>query len=291
MSDIENKIENNAESKTTEAAPYMKKDSQNTGTTESSKSNLFIPLLLLLVSAIVIVATFYEDGYSNLVADADSISDTQLEASPSEPASNNIEMTDVNAITPEATAVKVQAVAVNTEIREVVTVQQDAVGPASNDHSSDLQTPAGIDRAPIKTAYTAYQRTPYSGRQVYQQSYEQARQKAKARELELANKHNEIMQQHRQAYEKEMQARRQQYEATMKAQQEKRAKIAEAQKAVFQRVEQNRSENNKRMLEMHEQISKMHDDIHQIMRESQPHFRNNSAPQMQQPVVEQAHSI
>ncbi len=45
MSDTENKVK----TKTSETAPYMKTDNQ----TESSKSNVVIPLVLLLVSGSV----------------------------------------------------------------------------------------------------------------------------------------------------------------------------------------------------------------------------------------------
>jgi len=159
MSNTENKIENNAETKTTEAAPYMKKDSQNTDTTEPSKSNLVIPLLLLLVSGIVIVATFYEDEYNNLVADADSISDTQTEVSTSEPAVKTTETAEVNTMVPEAVVAEVQPVAVNTEAKEIVAVKQDTDISVSNEPSSNMQTRAGSDRARIQTAYTADQRT------------------------------------------------------------------------------------------------------------------------------------
>lgn len=87
-----------------------------------------------------------------------------------------------------------------------------------------------------------------------------------------------MLQQRRQAYEREMQDRRAQYEAAIKAQQKKRANIAEAQKTVFQRAQQNRLETSQKIQEIHNQIFKLHEEIHQIMRES----RKAAAPiQMQ----------
>ena len=75
MSDSEIKTEDKTEAKTADTAPYLKKDRQASNQSESAKSNVVIPLVLLLVSAIVIVATFYEDEYKDLVAQGDSATD------------------------------------------------------------------------------------------------------------------------------------------------------------------------------------------------------------------------
>jgi len=80
MSDTENKTENAAETKTTDTAPYLKKNIKSESKTETSKSNIVIPLVLLLVSAIVIVATFYEEEYSNFMAQADAQDTATTEA-------------------------------------------------------------------------------------------------------------------------------------------------------------------------------------------------------------------
>lgn len=304
MSDIENKTENNTETKTAETAPYMKKDKQQKAPTESSKSNIFIPLALLLVSAMVIVSTFYQDEYNDLVSDASLITETQDEAATPEAENDNTataaQAAKVNhiaenniATAPEAATTEVQVVTVtteapaNTETKAVSTTKQDTMRQQSNDRIANMQARAADHRARMQAAYAPRQPTPYATNQLDQNSYQQARSAAMVRAQAQAKKHNEMMQQHRQAYEKEMQARRQQYEAAMKAQQEKRAQIAETQKTVFQSEQQTRIENKQRILEMHQQISKMHDEIHQIMRDSQPQFRNNSAPQMQQPETDQ----
>ena len=72
MSDTKNKTkkkaEVKAEAKTAETAPYLKKGKQQDNQAESSKTNVLIPLVLLLVSAIVIFATFYNDEDEGLVA-------------------------------------------------------------------------------------------------------------------------------------------------------------------------------------------------------------------------------
>jgi hypothetical protein len=65
MTDTENKTQDTTEKSSTDTAPYLKKNS-NKEPSESSKGNFVIPLILLLVSAIVIIATFYEEEYSSL---------------------------------------------------------------------------------------------------------------------------------------------------------------------------------------------------------------------------------
>lgn len=303
MSDSENKTENNTETKSIKTAPYMKKDSQKQNATNSSKSNIFIPLVLLLVSAIVIIATFYEDEYNDLVAEANSITETPAEAPTSKTPSINSEAVAENrevnitaenyiATAPEAAVAETQSVSVNaetaanTEVKTVSTDETDMIGQQANDHIASMQTRAASNRARAQSTYI-----PYANNEKNQQSYEQARKDAMARAQEQAKIHNEMMQQRRLAYENEMQQRRQQYEAAMQVQKERRAKLAEAQKAVFQRVEKNRLENSQKIKQMHEQISKMHDEIHQIMRDSQPHYRNNSTPQIQPSTAEQLQSI
>ncbi len=42
---------------------------------------------------------------------------------------------------------------------------------------------------------------------------------------------------------------------------------------------------------MHDNISKMHEEIHQMMRDSQPQYRNNSTPQILQPAAEQIQTM
>jgi hypothetical protein len=287
----------------------MKKDSQRQNATNSSKSNIVIPLVLLLVSAIVIIATFYEDGYDDLVAEANLITETPAEApkskTPSMESAAVAENTEVNIIDEnnvatapeaEAAATEIQAVAENAEAAntddiKVSSAETDVITQQTDDRISSRQARTSNIRERMQTTYAPFQPIPYTNNEIDQPSYEQTRKDAMARSQELAKIHNERRQQRRLTYENEMQTRRQQHEAVVKAQEERRAKFAEAQKAVFQRVEQNRLENAQKIKQMHEQISKMHDEIHQIMRESQPHYRYNDAPQLQPPAAEQLQSI
>ena len=98
------------------------------------------------------------------------------------------------------------------------------------------------------------------------------------------------MQQRRQVFEKEMQAKHEQYEAAKKAYQEKRAKIAEDQKAIDLQFEQNRIETMKKMQQIHKEISDMQKKMRQMMRDSQPQFKNNRFTPDQNSKTEQIQS-
>ena len=255
----------------------------------------------------VIAATFYQqDENSDMVADAEPVTETLADTPiPNVSAGDNKKVTsnsENNAATDDTIAAmppttdEVQTDDSNTAAMANNAVKADPAADQANtmqqpNHIADINTGATSNRTRTTATYTPDQASPYADRSVKHQSYQQTRKAAIARSQEQTKKHHEMMQQRRQPYEKEMQERRQQYEAMMKAQQEKRAKIAEMQKAVFQRIQQDRLASNQRIQEMHENISKMHEEIHQMMHDSQPHYRNNSAPQMLQPADEKTHSI
>jgi hypothetical protein len=310
MSDSEIKTEDKTEAKTADTAPYLKKDKQAANQSESAKSNIVIPLVLLLVSAIVIIATFYEDEYKELVAKADSVTDsidkteaadltisateenTSDETAADEPATEeNISEESVSATDAQdetvaavevaeeqtAPATAVSALLPAGAITKVATTEITESAPAENDTASATS----MDKEPGQSRYAPYQRPTYADRE----AYEEARKEAMARAEVERKKHNEMMQLRRQAYEKEMQERREQFEATMKAYKEKKAKLAETQKAIYQQFEQNRIEAKQKMEQMHKEISEMRRQMHQMMIDSQPpiqraprpQFRHNSA--------------
>ena len=66
------------------ATDVNKNNKTESSDTESSTQNFVIPLVLLLVSAIVIVATFYEDEYSDMLASSDSQTISSEDASANE---------------------------------------------------------------------------------------------------------------------------------------------------------------------------------------------------------------
>jgi len=274
MSDTENKAESTAKTEAVETAPYMKKDNQNKDEIKSTKSNIIIPLVLLLTSAIVIAATFYGEGYNIILNEADA----QKEAA-----------TDVIAETAGAeTAVAEDDIAQDYPAESIETEKNGTVAKTeATDQDITAQTeatsPADIIVTKASTAETvaaATQAQPENSRALTQRIYATSQYNVYNREQAQvwAKQHMEMLQQRRQAYEREMQDRRARYEAAMKARQEKRANIAKAQKAVLKRAQQNRVETNHKIQEIHNQISKLHEEIHQIMRES----RRTAAPvQMQ----------
>ena len=268
MSDTENKTETAAETKTTDTAPYMKKDGQTEPKTVSSKSNIVIPLVLLLVSAIVIVATFYEEEYNDLLAQTDTL---------------NVETTEVTAETSSAKKISEtpDQPAKSAEIKTETVVQVETVDESVTAQAEETSPAAEIVAAPTeKVAVAAVQKQAANNYVRARPAYAPYQYNSNNRERTqaMAKQHVEMLQQRRQAYEKEMQDRRTQYEAAMKARQEKRANVAEARKAVFQRAQQNRLETNQKIQEIHNKISELHEEIHQIMLES----KRTSAPvQMQ----------
>lgn len=294
MSDTKKTNANKAETKTTDTAPYMKKDRQTDGQVTSSKSNIVIPLILLLVSAIVIAATFYEDEDNNLVADNDSPANTTEESVSAESALTKT----ITANEPSPTTTMTQTDGANTVTDKNITKVTESVvqnvATAVKGTSSDTNVSAQ-NKAQTRTSSSfkenkiqqqannvVAKQSPPADNQARKQTYEQSMAGAQ----EQAKKRNKMIQRRRQTYEKEMQSRRQQYEAAMKTREEKRAKFFKEQKAVFQRVQQNRIETNQKLQEVHKLISDLHDEIHQIMRESGAVYKRPPATQTKNPSID-----
>ena len=308
MSDTENKTE------TTDTAPYMKKDKTN----ESAKSNFVIPLVLLLVSAIVIIATFYEDEYKHLIAQVNTKTDvvndntadtettstentiTEVKALANDEQANTVAATETKitqesetnlTLEDEANTQKVTSVteAQTAEpVNETVaatsteTTKNADTSTASQNQSSDQinNTQQGINPAAnynVHTQPAAYipQRGAITNRRHSQEQYN-ARV---AHAQQQAKQYHEMMLKRRQAYEQEIQLRRQQYEAAMQAKRKRKAEFFEAQKAVFQRIQQNRLVTNQKIQEIHDQISALHEEVHQIIRESRSAYEKSDADQ------------
>lgn len=270
MTDTENKTENAAAKDTTDTAPYMKKSS----TPESSKSNIVIPLVLLVVSAIVIFATFYQEEYNNLVAGTDS--DTT-------PAEMSLEQAATDAIDEKSDTVVIteQIEAANSAVEETATIVAAQVSDLSTDTAptddqGQAQQQAANEELAMQTQAADYADNTDSAYSAYQYRAN-IQNPAKSHTQEQAQKYNEVMQQRRQAYEKEMEARRQQFEASMKVQQKKREAMIAAQKAEFQRMEMNRMETAEKIQALHNQISELHKEIHQLMLQSRPPRVNPAA--------------
>lgn len=261
MSDTKNTTENKAETKTPDTAPYMKKNTTAESKSESRKSNFVIPLVLLLVSGIVIIATFYEDEYNRFMAqeETQATAATEVIAEVEETEISTIEAHPVASV--DTITEKIETVTQTEATDQSVTVET-ATADKAEKVTAEKSPQTVNNYARTRPAYAPYQYKPYN------------REQAQTRTQAAAKQHMEMLQQRRQAYEKEMQDRRAQYETARKAQQEKRANVAKAQKAVFQRAQQNRIETKQKIQEIHKQISKLHEEIHQIMLES----KRNSAP-------------
>lgn len=91
---------------------------------------------------------------------------------------------------------------------------------------------------------------------------------AMAQAQERMTSSRELMQQRRQAYEKEMLLKQQEYKAIIEAHRQERAKIAERQKMEAQRIKQYHLETRKKVYEIQQQIFQLNEKIKQIMQES-----------------------
>jgi len=283
MSDTENKTKNNAEK--TEAAPYMKKTSTGRNP-ESNKSNFVIPMVLLLVSAIVIVATFYEDEYNALMAQTDETTETAQAETPASAAPvETTAKTDTVATTDTATEMATaQAATTETPVvaeataEPVIAPKTEATITANNDKQPQVvaQTVNTVAAsAPTAQAKTAQLQPNAQFRSNNANRYNgYNREQASVR----TKQHMAMIQQRRQAYDQEMQSRRTQYEAAMKAQQERRNNMIEAQKAAYQRAQKSKVETGKKLQVIYKKIDELHQQIDQVMRDYYSTRRSSATP-------------
>ena len=287
MSDTENKTENTTETETVDTAPYMKKPGQNESKTASSKTEILAPAVLMLVLVGIISIIFYNKDHRDHAAQSETVAVIEVEtiapaedtvaeaqAANEQTSEQTSEQAAVEENTAQTTAAETTEEITTAEIEETAApaVKAPAVKPPAvkapaakevvvviEEKTVAVTTPqvpvAAVNKVNMRPA-APYQRMPNSRAQV------QTKQRM------------EMLQQRRQAYEREMQDRRARYESAMKAQQEKRAKIAEAKKAVFQRAQKDRIAAEQKIQALHKQIAKLHEEIHQIMRET----RKNAAP-------------
>ncbi len=313
MSDSENINDN----KTADTAPDIKEGKQKNDQPILSKSNIIIPLALLLVSAIVIIATFYKDEYNNLIADndsqtnemevtttgsekeestvaattqiknnglsSDSLADNNITEATEKQATENTAQNNV-AIAEDVPADTKFASKNKAQVKPVLSANEvKASQQGSNLATTQMNTVN--NQAMIKATPQTYQQRGQS-RNSTEQARRHAYDQARGRAQEQAKKHNAVMQQRRQAYAKEMQARHQQHQAEMKVREEKRAQFFAAQKTMFQRVQKKRIETNKKLQEIHKRISDLHNEMHQIMQQSPTAYREQSFTQAPEQTVE-----
>ncbi len=382
------------------ATDVNKNNQTESSDTESSRHNFVIPLVLLLVSAIVIVATFYEDEYSDMLANSDSRTTSSEDTSANETINagnteSDVELAvsrDVKTESTDKTSGNITVAAIETRTSTVtnnaLSVTTDGTTTAKNiiveDNSAsvadanktgqktgsinetnkaentpldeqlatsrDAKTESAEKTSENLTAATETQTSTVTNKALSvttdniiaakntivednsasvadanqsgqktdsvvalhsmpaindtdtasmsnqhnsvapsqpndaalltrKQTYEQS----KARAQQQAKQRHEMMQQRRQAHAKEIQSRRQQYEVAMNAREEKRAQIIDARKALHKRVQQNRLATKQTREEAHKRIAELHEEIHQIMKQSLYTFKR--------PVVTQTKKI
>lgn len=268
MSDTDNKTKNTVDTEAADIAPYMKKTGQGKNNKKQEKTEMLIPAILLLISAVVIGATFYNKENNDPLAQTNTpvIAASNVEAIVETPATEVTATQDLSTLNPETTKENTAQTKTNEHnavaetTTPTVTVEPAVLSTKKVAVSTTAQTIVLTNNAlATRAAHPRYK---------YKQPY--SREQAQAR----TKQHMEMLQQRRQAYEREMQDRRARYETAMKARQEKQTKVSEAKKAVFQRIQKDRLAAEQRIQEIHQQISKLHEEIHQIMHES----RKNGAP-------------
>ncbi len=266
MSDTDNKTEKNTETKTADVAPYMKKAKQDDNNKTQEKTNMLIPAVLILVSAIVIGTTFYNKEDKELLVQTDIpiTAVTEVVTIVETPAN------DITATQPPVTNTETSAEenTVQVDTTEKITVAESNETPIiTKSPVISTEKVAAVTTKQSSTAGNNMPAQPANTRYQYNQPYPQM---AQAR----TKQHMEMLQQHRQAYESAMQDRRARYETAINARQEKQAKVAAAKKAVYQRIQKDRLAADQKIQQIHKQIAKLHEEIHQIMRES----RRNATP-------------
>ena len=280
MSDTENKTEKNAEK--AEVAPYMKRASTD-NKTESKKSNFVIPMVLLLVSAIVIVATFYEDEYNALMtAQSDETTETaQPETQAGNPAAETVAKTNtVTTADTAAEAATAKTATTEAPVAAEVTAAPKAETASTAKSDKQPQVVAQTVNTQVAPAATAQAKTAQLQPNAQFRSNNANRYNGYNREQASARtkQHMAIIQQRRQTYEQEMQTRRTQYETAMKTQQERRSNMIEAQKAAYQRAQKSKVETGQKLQVIYKKIDGLHQEIDQIMREYYSTRKSSTAP-------------
>ena len=132
--------------------------------------------------------------------------------------------------------------------------------PASTAMMQEKPESSASNDAETQSDTTPVQDTLPTNKNTHELSMAQAQQRMTS--------NRELMQQRRQAYEKEMLLKQQEYKAIIEAHRQERAKIAERQKMEAQRIKQYHLETRKKVYEIQRQIFELNEKIKQIMQES-----------------------
>ena len=290
MSDTENKTPENTVKEVIDTRRSLKTGKVPAG---SSSKGFVIPLVLLLAAAIVIISTFYADEYKNFIAlifsdseelttetssntTDDDMAVASLTLSSTEtPEQDNSSIPEVS--TTPAAASDSESISTDENRQDIKAARNISADKATSDQADNPATADSNVNTPDETRTSVSDHpsplASYANRHTYQESrrlaYQQAREQAIERAKAEAKRHNETIAKRRQAYEKKVQERHQRYEAAMKAEQERRAKIIESQRAFYERAEQERKQREQRINEIYTKMTKLHQELRQIMHESQ----------------------
>ena len=259
--------------------------------TESSKSNYIMPLLLLVVSVIVILSTFNtdENNDKNLTTQNNKQTDS-VSLQQSDALNDSVALTEDNSaknseedsntiaqeISPETTLVSAaeETETPATIVGDANTIENADVSiqPVQSNTQTDTEqvtSHAKSTSTDVQQELVTTQEEPQYNQQQRQYNYNAG----VARAQEQARQHYTMMQQRRHTYEQDMLSRRQHYDAAMKARRNKNSERFEAQKALFQNAQQNRLAIKQKIQHIHNKISVLHEELHQLMRESQYGYR------------------
>ena len=272
---------------------------------ESTPGNILIPLMLLVVSVIVIVATFYENDDQELIAQAT----TQTESVVDQP--EDITSINQDAITGDQENTSNESLTNTTaDTEQAITQDNEAIPTPIENSNEEKITSANEDKTtvPAEVIVTAQatentsslteskaqnnsqassipqqinpasntitrtrpvQKTPYQHKKFNSKQHQEYYNARVARAQEQARQYHEMKQQRRQSYMREMESRRLQHKAAMKAKVENKTETSEAQKAAYQQSQQERIKANQKIQKIRKQIFELHQEIHQIMNNSQ----------------------
>jgi hypothetical protein len=248
-------------------APCLKSDATRD---EPGSGSLVITVILAIVLAVVIVATFYEDEYNSLLAMLGlSEADTTAEIIASAQPGANMRAADTASSTNEheQAAVLVTGTATDRQIAESTTVVADTDSNAANarDNAATV-SPAPSPDAPA-SPMTPYADSPYyrpyyaspdygTAYQAYAYNDSQAQREMIAEQRRFQQ---EIEEQRRKDREEMMEYRRQAWLEAERARREQRANMLSVRTAVLKRIEQDRADMDRRFRQMNEAMDKRRD--------------------------------
>ena len=293
---------NTADEKKADVTPYISKQKDSH---VQEKSNFVMPLILLVVSVIVIVATFYEDEYRNLVASVEGNDDVAVVSDDiTETAAQSATQSDKPGIlAAEAEVTAETGTQEDTTVADKTTVaeaSQESTSGASGEvsRSDDIATDtqnstadaAGssgeetiaaspdqktaeipeVTAAPAATSTAIAENKAAIVKPSADKVYPDPRD-SYVRYQQESQKQHELYQQRAammQQHRDELQARRNQRQQAMDHYRDQRSREYEALKAIYVQAQQKRSVDMDKIRQIHEQIEALHRELHDMINKS-----------------------